>query len=59
MTLFELRALKQEMVEPILQRPRAELLILYRALYALGCRIDGIDFQIDNLLRQELKQTAG
>ena len=28
-------------------KPMENLLILYKLLYALGCRIDGIDFEID------------
>jgi hypothetical protein len=28
-------------------KPMENLLILYKLLYALGCRIDGIDFDID------------
>jgi hypothetical protein len=59
MTILELRAEKEATVEPLLNRPRVELLILYRALYALGCRIDGIDFEIDRLLRQEIKERYG
>ena len=30
-------------------KPMENLLILYKLLYALGCRIDGIDFKIDRL----------
>jgi hypothetical protein len=58
-TILELRAEKEANVEPILSRPRVELLILYQALYAMGCRIDGIDFQIGCLLRQEIRDTPG
>ena len=28
-------------------KPIENLLMLYKLLYALGCRIDGIDFEID------------
>jgi hypothetical protein len=31
-------------------------LILYKLLYALGCRIDGIDFEIDRLCRAAIKK---
>jgi hypothetical protein len=30
-------------------KPMENLLILYKLLYALGCRIDGIDYEIDRL----------
>ena len=30
-------------------KPMENLLILYKLLYAIGCRIDGIDFEIDRL----------
>ena len=33
------------------------LLILYKLLYALGCRIDGIDFEIDRLCAAAIKKT--
>jgi len=32
------------------------LLILYKLLYALGCRIDGIDFEIDRLCAAAIKK---
>jgi hypothetical protein len=32
------------------------LLILYRLLYALGCRIDGIDFEIDRVWLTAIKK---
>ena len=30
-------------------KPMENLLILYKLLHALGCRMDGIDFEIDRL----------
>jgi hypothetical protein len=59
MTILELRAEKEANIEPFLSRPKVELLILYQALYALGCRIDGIDFEIGRLLRHEIKELHG
>jgi hypothetical protein len=32
------------------------LLILYKLLYALGCRIDGIDFEINRLCAAAIKK---
>jgi len=32
------------------------LLTLYKLLYALGCRIDGIDFEIDRLCLVAIKK---
>jgi hypothetical protein len=32
------------------------LLILYKLLYSLGCRIDGIDFRIDRLCVAAIKK---
>ena len=36
-------------------QPMENLLILYKLLYALGCRIDGIDFEIDRLCLAAIK----
>jgi hypothetical protein len=38
-------------------KPMENLLILYKLLYALGCRIDGIDFEIDRLCVAAIKKT--
>ena len=37
-------------------KPMDNLLILYKLLYALGCRIDGIDFEIDRLCLASIKR---
>ena len=37
-------------------KPMENLLILYKLLYALGCRIDGIDFEIDRLCLAAIKK---
>ena len=37
-------------------KPMENLLVLYKLLYALGCRIDGIDFQIDRLCVAAMKK---
>lgn len=37
-------------------KPMENLLILYKLLYALGCRIDGIDFEIDRLCGTAIKK---
>jgi hypothetical protein len=37
-------------------KPMENLLILYKLLYALGCRIDGIDFEIDRLCLAAMKK---
>jgi hypothetical protein len=37
-------------------KPKENLLILYKLLYALGCRIDGIDFEIDRLCAAAIKK---
>ena len=37
-------------------KPMENLLILYKLLYALGCRIDGIDFEIDRLCVATIKK---
>lgn len=37
-------------------KPMENLLILYKLLYALGCRIDGIEFEIDRLCVAAIKR---
>jgi hypothetical protein len=37
-------------------KPMENLLILYKLLYSLGCRIDGIDFRIDRLCVAAIKK---
>ena len=37
-------------------KPMENLLILYKLLYALGCRISGIDFEIDRLSITAIKK---
>ncbi len=37
-------------------KPMENLLILYKLLHALGCRIDGIDFEIDQLCVAAMKK---
>ena len=37
-------------------KPKENLLILYKLLYALGCRIDGIDVVIDRLCVAAIKK---
>jgi hypothetical protein len=37
-------------------KPMENLLVLYKLLYALGCRIDGIDFQINRLCVATMKK---
>ena len=37
-------------------KPMENLLILYKLLYALGCRIDGIDVVIDRLCVAAIKK---
>jgi hypothetical protein len=37
-------------------KPMENLLTLYKLLYALGCRIDGIDFEIDRLCVAAIKK---
>ena len=39
-------------------KPMENLLILYKLLYALGCRIDGIDFEIDRLCVAAIKKAS-
>ena len=39
-------------------KPKENLLILYKLLYALGCRIDGIDFAIDRLCVAAIKKAS-
>lgn len=38
-------------------KPMENLLILYKLLYALGCRIDGVDFEIDRLCSAAIKKS--
>ena len=38
-------------------KPMENLLILYKLLYALGCRIDGVDFEIDRLCAVAIKKS--
>ena len=37
-------------------KPMENRLILYKMLYALGCRIDGIEFEIDRLCVAAIKK---
>ena len=37
-------------------KPMENLLILYKLLYAMGCRIDGIEFEIDRLCLAAIKK---
>jgi hypothetical protein len=37
-------------------KPMENLLILYKLLYAFGCRMDGIDFEIDRLCAAAIKK---
>jgi hypothetical protein len=37
-------------------KPMENRLILYKLLYALGCRIDGIEFEIDRLCVAAIKK---
>jgi hypothetical protein len=37
-------------------KPMENLLIFYKLMYALGCRIDGIDFEIDRLCVAAIKK---
>ncbi len=37
-------------------KPMENLLILYKLLYALGCRIDGINFEVDRLCVAAIKK---
>jgi hypothetical protein len=37
-------------------KPMENLLMLYKLLYALGCRIDGIDHEIDRLCLAAIKK---
>jgi hypothetical protein len=37
-------------------KPMENLLILYKLLYALGCRIDGIEFEINRLCATAIKK---
>ena len=37
-------------------KPMENLFILYKLLYALGCRIDGIDFEVDRLCAAAIKK---
>jgi hypothetical protein len=38
------------------EKPMENLLILYKLLYALGCRISGVDFEIDRLCVAAIKK---
>jgi hypothetical protein len=38
-------------------KPMENLLILYKLLYALGCRIDGIEYEIDRLCLAAIKKS--
>ena len=48
--LYEFNTLIEEWARALVDgKPMENLLILYKLLYASGCRIDGIDFKIDRL----------
>ena len=36
--------------------PRSKQLIAYKYLNALGCKLDGMDYEIDKEITKELKQ---
>ena len=38
------------------EKPMENLLILYKLLYALGCRISSVDFEIDRLCVAAIKK---
>ena len=55
--LDEFKKPMEEWARSILDGPPMEnLLILYKVLYALGCRIDGIEFEIDRLCLAAIKK---
>jgi len=55
--LDEFKRPMEEWARSILDgQPMENLLILYKLLYALGCRIDGIEFEIDRLCLAAIKK---
>ena len=55
--LDEFKKPMEEWARSILDgQPTENLLILYKLLYALGCRIDGIEFEIDRLCLAAIKK---
>jgi hypothetical protein len=55
--LDEFKKPMEEWARSILdEKPMENLLILYKLLYALGCRIDGIEFEIDRLCLAAIKK---
>ena len=55
--LDEFKKLIEEWASAIIDgKPMEDLLILYKLLYASGCRIDGIDAKIDRLCEAAIKK---
>ena len=46
----------EEWAHALVRKTDGDLLILYKLLYAFGCRIDGIDFKIDRLCVAAIKK---
>lgn len=55
MTIIELRTKKESDIEYVLNWEPVKQMIIYKALYAMGQRMDGIEIRIDEALRQEIK----
>jgi hypothetical protein len=55
--LDEFKKPMEEWARSIIEgKPMENLLMLYKLLYALGCRIDGIDHEIDRLCLAAMKK---
>ena len=56
--LDEFKKPMEEWARSIIEgKPMENLLILYKLLYALGCRIDGIEYEIDRLCLAAMKKS--
>jgi hypothetical protein len=57
MSAITLKILHQDAIKATVDNwPRSRQLIAYKYLNALGCKLDGMDYEIDKEITKELKQ---
>ena len=59
MTSLDLLKKTESDIEHVLQWTPLKLSLLYKSLYFLGYRTEGLDYKIDALLKAELKEQQG
>ena len=57
MSAITLKILHQDAIKATVDNwPRSKQLIAYKYLNALGCKLDGMDYEIDKEIKKELEQ---